>query len=83
MNGPVDIASINVSGDAVLRLRMEERNGRLVLDLRRLETFAGPAKALTASKAGIAVAIEDLGELVEALKAAELAARTYRIGGDL
>ncbi|HLY77827.1 MAG TPA: hypothetical protein VKQ70_00520 [Caulobacteraceae bacterium] len=49
-----------------------DRRGQVVIDIRRFEEFAGPAKARTGTRFGISIPVERLPELINALTKAQL-----------
>ena len=59
-----DVATIHLAGDAQLRIRLQEANGRQTVDVRVFEPFAGPARVMAPSKVGFAVPVRDLAELI-------------------
>lgn len=76
-----DVATIHQARDVILRIRLQIAGGHQVADIRRFEPFAGPARVMTASRVGITLPVENLAELIEALKAAEHRFRAHRAGG--
>jgi hypothetical protein len=76
---PTAIARIAI-GSGEVRVHLHQDGGPSV-DIRWFERFAGPANVLTSTKTGIVVPVEDLGEVIAALKQAEQVSRRERIGG--
>jgi hypothetical protein len=71
---PVRVATIQKNADEELRVSIDEFRGHVLVDVRVFAAFTA-ARVPMATKKGLSLRIEQLPDLVEALKDAEATAR--------
>jgi hypothetical protein len=81
LSGPQETAARVAIGPGEVRIVLYRDAAAGLVDLRWFEPFAGPAQALTPTKTGLTIPVEDLGEIIQGLQVAEKLARQSPQGG--